>query len=187
KSYTVEELQDNANLMRGYDLAVLCAAGSGHAGGTLSIMDITAALYLRIAEHDPTDPSWADRDRIVWSTGHKAPSLYLGLAFAGFHPVDDVVTLRKLWSPYQGHPHCLKLPGVEVSTGSLGQGLSIAVGIALAGKLDGKNYKTYCIMGDGEQQEGSVWEAAMEAGHYKLDNLIGIIDKNRLQIDGCVS
>src|SRR5438067_10255414 len=187
KSYTVEELQDNANLMRGYDLAVLCAAGSGHAGGTLSIMDITAALYLRIAEHDPTDPSWPGRDRIVWSTGHKAPSLYLGLAFAGFCPIEDVALLRKLSSPYQGHPHWLKLPGVEVSTGSLGQGLSIAVGIALAGKLNDNNYKTYCIMGDGEQQEGSIWEAAMEASHYKLDNLIGIVDKNRLQIDGWVS
>src|SRR5581483_7420186 len=187
REYSIEELRNAANLMRGYNLIALCAAGSGHAGGTLSIMDITAALYLKVANHDPRNPSWADRDRIVWSTGHKAPSLYLGLAFAGFHPVDDVVTLRKLWSPYQGHPHWLKLPGVEVSTGSLGQGLSIAVGIALAGRLDGKNYKTYCIMGDGEQQEGSVWEAVMEAGHYKLDNLIGIIDKNRLQIDGWVS
>jgi transketolase len=187
REYSVADLQDAANLMRGYDLVALCAAGSGHAGGTLSIMDIAAALYLRIADHDPWNPSWPDRDRIIWSTGHKAPSLYLGLAFAGFCPIDDVVTLRKLWSPYQGHPHWLKLPGVEVSTGSLGQGLSVAVGIALAGKLNGKSYKTFCIMGDGEQQEGQIWEAAMEAGHYKLDNLIGIVDKNRLQIDGLVS
>ena len=187
RKYTVEELEDAARLMRGYDLVALCAAGSGHAGGTLSIMDIAAALYLRVAEHDPWDPSWADRDRIIWSTGHKAPSLYLGLAFAGFCPIDDVVLLRKLWSPYQGHPHWLKLPGVEVSTGSLGQGLSVAVGIALAGKLNEKNYKTFCIMGDGEQQEGQIWEAAMEAAHYGLDNLIGIVDKNRLQIDGLVS
>jgi transketolase len=187
RSYTIEELQDNANLMRGYDLAVLCAAGSGHAGGTLSIMDITAALYLRIAEHDPTDPSWPGRDRIVWSTGHKAPSLYLGLAFAGFCPIEDVALLRKLSSPYQGHPHWLKLPGVEVSTGSLGQGLSLAVGIALAGKLNGETYKTFCIMGDGEQQEGQIWEAAMEAAHHKLNNLIGIVDCNRLQIDGKVA
>ena len=187
RGYSIEELKEAANLMRGYDLVALCAAGSGHAGGTLSIMDITAALYLRIADHDPWDPSWPDRDRIIWSTGHKAPSLYLGLAFAGFCPLDDVVLLRKLGSRYQGHPHWLKLPGVEVSTGSLGQGLSMAVGIALAGKLDGKNYKTFCIMGDGEQQEGQVWEAAMEAGHHKLDNLVGIIDCNRLQIDGWVS
>jgi transketolase len=187
RKYSIEELEDAANLMRGYDLVALCAAGSGHAGGTLSIMDIAAALYLRVADHDPWDPFWPDRDRIIWSTGHKAPSLYLGLAFAGFCPVDEVVLLRKLWSPYQGHPHWLKLPGVEVSTGSLGQGLSVAVGIALAGKLNGKNYRTFCLMGDGEQQEGQIWEAAMEAGHYKLQNLIGIVDKNRLQIDGLVS
>jgi transketolase len=187
RNYSIDELKEAANLMRGYDLVALCAAGSGHAGGTLSIMDITAALYLRVANHDPKNPLWEDRDRIVWSTGHKAPSLYLGLAFAGFCPVEDVALLRKLWSPYQGHPHWLKLPGVEVSTGSLGQGLSIAVGIALAGKLNGKNHKTFCIMGDGEQQEGQIWEAAMEAAHYKLDNLISIIDCNGLQIDGRVS
>ena len=187
RSYTIRELQDCANRMRGYDLAVLCAAGSGHAGGTLSIMDITAALYLHVAEHDPLDPSWPARDRIVWSTGHKAPSLYLGLAFAGFCPIEDVALLRKLSSPYQGHPHWLKLPGVEVSTGSLGQGLSLAIGIALAGRLNGQNFKTFCIMGDGEQQEGQVWEAAMEAAHYKLNNLLGIVDCNRLQIDGKVS
>src|SRR6202158_4834560 len=183
RSYSIDELKQQATLMRGYDFAALCAATSGHAGGTLSIMDIAAALYLRVANHDPKNPDWPDRDRIVWSTGHNAPSLYLGLAFAGFCPLDDVALLRKLWTPYQGHPHWLKLPGVEVSTGSLGQGLSIAVGIALAGKLNGKNYKTFCIMGDGEQQEGQVWEALMEAAHHKLDNLIAIVDCNRLQID----
>jgi transketolase len=184
---SIEELTHAAKLMRGYDLVALCAAGSGHAGGTLSIMDIAAALYLRVADHDPANPFWQDRDRIVWSTGHKAPSLYLGLAFAGFCRLDDVVLLRKLGSPFQGHPHWLKLPGVEVSTGSLGQGLSIAVGMALAAKLNGQRYRTFCIMGDGEQQEGQIWEAAMEAGHYQLDNLIGIVDCNRLQIDGRVS
>ena len=186
RQYSIEELKDAANLMRGYDLVALHAAGSGHAGGTLSIMDITAALYLKVANHDPQNPNWAGRDRIIWSTGHKAPSLYLGLAFAGFCPVDDVVTLRKLSSPYQGHPHWLKLPGVEASTGSLGQGLSIAVGLALAARLNEQKHKIFCLMGDGEQQEGQVWEAAMEAGHYHLDNLIGIIDCNRLQIDGLV-
>jgi len=186
RRYSIEELKEAANLMRGYDLVALHAAGSGHAGGTLSIMDITAALYLEIANHDPQNPNWAGRDRIVWSTGHKAPSLYLGLAFAGFCPIDDVVTLRKLSSPFQGHPHWLKLPGVEASTGSLGQGLSIAVGLALAARLDGRKHKIFCIMGDGEQQEGQVWEAAMEAGHYHLDNVIAIIDCNRLQIDGLV-
>ena len=186
REYTIDQLREAANLMRGYDLVALCAAGSGHAGGTLSIMDITAALYLRIANHDPGNPSWPDRDRIIWSAGHKAPSLYLGLAFAGFCQVEDVVTLRKLGSPFQGHPHCLKLPGVEVSTGSLGQGLSVSVGMALAARLDGKQHKIFCLMGDGEQQEGQVWEAAMEAGHFHLDNLIAIIDCNRLQIDGWV-
>jgi len=186
RDYSIEELKDAANLMRGYDLVALCAAGSGHAGGTLSIMDITAALYLKIANHDPRHPDWKDRDRIIWSTGHKAPSLYLGLAFAEFCPIEGVVTLRKLGSPFQGHPHWLKLPGVEVSTGSLGQGLSIAVGMGLAGRLNHQDHKIFCIMGDGEQQEGQVWEAAMEAGHYRLDNVIAIIDCNRLQIDGWV-
>ena len=187
REYTLPELIEAARLMRGYDLVSLCAAGSGHAGGTLSIMDITAALYLNVADHDPENPSWQNRDRIIWSTGHKAPSLYLGLAFAGFCKLEDVMLLRKLSSPFQGHPHWLKLPGVEVSTGSLGQGLSIAVGIALAGRLNSRSFRTFCIMGDGEQQEGQVWEAAMEASHYKLDNLVGIIDNNRLQIDGPVS
>jgi len=187
RDYSVAELTEAANLMRGYDLVALCAAGSGHAGGTLSIMDITAALYLKIANHDPAEPSWDGRDRIVWSAGHKAPSLYLGLGFAGFFPKEDVVLLRKLGSAFQGHPHWLKLPGVEASTGSLGQGLSIAVGIALAGKISGKSYKTFCLMGDGEQQEGQIWEAAMEAGHYGLENLVGIVDRNHLQIDGNVS
>ena len=186
RDYSIDQLREAANLMRGYDMVALCAAGSGHAGGTLSIMDITAALYLQAARHDPANPSWPDRDRIVWSAGHKAPSLYLGLAFAGFCPLEDLVTLRKLGSPFQGHPHWLKLAGVEVSTGSLGQGLSISVGMALAARLNGKHHKIFCLMGDGEQQEGQVWEAAMEAAHYHLDNLIAVIDCNRLQIDGWV-
>jgi len=186
RDYSIEQLKDAANLMRGYDLVTLCAAGSGHAGGTLSIMDITAALYLHVAQHDPKNPSWPDRDRILWSAGHKAPALYLGLAFAGFCDVNDVVTLRKLHSRFQGHPHWLKLPGVEVSSGSLGQGLSIAVGMALAARINEKKHKIFCLMGDGEQQEGQVWEAAMEAGHFHLDNIIAVIDVNGLQIDGWV-
>ncbi len=186
KEYSIDELRDAAQLMRGYNLVALCAAGSGHAGGTLSIMDIAAALYLRAAEHDPKHPDWPDRDRILWSAGHKAPALYVSLGIAGFCPLDDIVTLRKLGSPFQGHPHWLKLPGVEISSGSLGQGLSIAVGMALAARIDGKNHKIFCLMGDGEQQEGQVWEAAMEAGHFHLDNIIAVIDCNRLQIDGWV-
>ena len=186
RKYSIEQLKDAANLMRGYDLVTLCAAGSGHAGGTLSIMDITAALYLHVAQLDPKNPNWADRDRILWSAGHKAPALYVGLGFAGFCDIDDVVTLRKLHSRFQGHPHWLKLPGVEVSSGSLGQGLSVAVGMALSARLDEKKHKIFCLMGDGEQQEGQVWEAAMEAGHFHLDNIIAVIDVNRLQIDGWV-
>ena len=186
RDFSIAELEQAARLMRGYDLVALCAAGSGHSGGTLSMMEIVAALYLKVANHDPNMPEWEDRDRIVWSGGHKAPALYLGLGFAGYYPLEDVVTLRKLYSPFQGHPHRLKLPGVEASTGSLGQGLSIAVGMALAGKLNEKKHTVFCIMGDGEQQEGSIWEAVMEASHYKLDNLVGIIDRNRLQIDGWV-
>ena len=186
RRYTIDELKEQANLMRGYNLVALCAAGSGHAGGTLSIMDITAALYLSVADHDPRNPNWPERDRIFWSAGHKAPALYCGLAFAGFCNREDLMTLRKLYSPFQGHPHWLKLPGVEASTGSLGQGLSVAVGTALANQLDGRRNKVFCIMGDGEQQEGNIWEAVMEAAHYKLDNVIAIIDVNRLQIDGPV-
>ena len=186
KNYSIEELRNAAQLMRGYNLVALCAAGSGHAGGTLSIMDLAAALYLHAAEHDPKNPEWPGRDRIIWSTGHKAPALYVSLGVAGFCPIDDVVTLRKLGSPFQGHPHWLKLPGVEVSSGSLGQGLSVAVGMALAARIDGKQHKIFCLMGDGEQQEGEVWEAAMEAGHFQLDNLIAVVDCNRLQIDGWV-
>ena len=186
REFSLEELEQAARLMRGYDLVALCAAGSGHSGGTLSMMEIAAALYLKVASHDPNNPDWPQRDRIIWSAGHKAPALYLGLAFAGYFPIEDVVTLRKLYSPFQGHPHRLKLPGIEVSSGSLGQGLSIAVGMAIAGKLDRDKHTVFCIMGDGEQQEGNIWEAAMEASHYKLDNLVGIIDRNRLQIDGWV-
>jgi transketolase len=186
RKYSIAELRDAANLMRAYNLVALCAAGSGHAGGTLSIMDLTAALYLDVAEHDPKNPNWPDRDRILWSAGHKAPALYVGLGMAGFYPLEDVVTLRKLGSPFQGHPHWLKLAGVELSSGSLGQGLSIAVGMALAARIDGKAHKIFCLMGDGEQQEGQVWEAAMEAGHFQLDNIVAIVDCNRLQIDGWV-
>lgn len=186
KDYSIEELKQWANLMRGYNLVSLCAAGSGHGGGTMSMMDFTAALYLKVANLDPKNPFWDGRDRIVWSTGHKAPNVYLGLGAAGYFDIEDVVRLRKLYSPYQGHPHWLKLEGVEASTGSLGQGLSIGVGIAMAAKLDKKDYRVYVFNGDGELQEGQIWEAVMEAGAWKLDNLCAIVDKNRLQIDGWV-
>lgn len=184
KRLSTEELEAAAGKMRAYNLISLHAAGSGHSGGTLSIMDIAAALYLNVARHDPKNPEWKDRDRIVFSAGHKAPAIYVSLGMAGYYDIKDIMTLRRLGSPFQGHPHWLKLKGLEASTGSLGQGLSIAVGIALAAKLDNKDHHTYCIMGDGEQQEGQIWEAVLEAAHHKLNNLIGIIDRNRLQIDG---
>jgi transketolase len=184
---TLEELKQAAAEMRAVDIIDIFAAESGHPGGTLSIMDIAAALYLRVLNHDPKDPDWPQRDRVFWSAGHKAPALYIALGRAGYFPLDDTVLLRQLGAKFEGHPNCQKLPGVEVSSGSLGQGLGVAVGNALAGRLGGNPYRVYCIMGDGEQQEGSVWESAMSAGHYKLDNLCAIIDKNDLQIDGRVS
>jgi transketolase len=186
KRYTVGQIKESANLMRGYSLIALAAAGSGHSGGTLSIMDIAAVLYLHEAKHDPADPHWPNRDRVFWSAGHKAPAIYVALGMSGYYDIEEVMLLRKLYSPFQGHPHWLKLEGLETSSGSLGQGLSISIGDALNARLDKKDYRVYCIMGDGEQQEGQVWEAAMEACHYGLDNLCAIIDYNRLQIDGCI-
>ncbi|MGA3167457.1 MAG: transketolase [Terriglobia bacterium] len=183
---SLDELKLAAAEMRAVNLIDIFAAGSGHPGGTLSIMDVAAALYLRVLNHDPKDPAWPARDRVFWSTGHKAPALYVALGKAGYFPLDDTVLLRQFGTGFEGHPNWLKLPGVEVSSGSLGQGLGVAVGNALAGRLAGRPYRVYCIMGDGEQQEGSIWESAMAAGHYKLDNLCGIIDKNDLQIDGWV-
>ncbi len=182
----VDALRLAAAEMRAINLTAIFAAGSGHPGGTLSIMDIAAALYLRVLNHDPTQPDWPDRDRAFWSAGHKAPALYVALGRAGYFPLDDVVLLRQLGSPFEGHPNSQKLPGVEVCSGSLGQGLSVAVGNALAARLRGASHRIYCIMGDGEQQEGNIWEAAMAAGHYKLGNLCAIVDKNELQIDGWV-
>ena len=180
------ELEAAARRMRALDIVGIHAAGSGHPGGTLSVMDVAAALYLNEARLDPKNPGWPERDRIIFSTGHKAPTLYAALAALGLYSDEQVVTLRKLGSPFQGHPHAPKLPGVEISSGSLGQGLGIAVGSALAARLDGRASRVYCLMGDGEQQEGSVWEAAMSAGHYRLDNLCAIVDCNGLQIDGRV-
>jgi len=183
---SVDQLKAAAAEMRAMDVVSIYAAGSGHPGGTLSVMDIAAALYLNVLNHDPANPSWEHRDRVFWSAGHKAPALYVALGRAGYFPLDDVVLLRQLGANFEGHPNWLKVPGVEVSSGSLGQGLGAGVGNALAGKLRGESYRVYVIMGDGEQQEGSIWEAAMSAGHYKLENLCAIVDVNRLQIDGWV-
>ena len=181
---SVPELIEAAREMRAINVTAIFAAGSGHPGGTLSIMDIAAALYLRVLNHNPKRPDWLERDRVFWSAGHKAPALYVALGRAGYFPLDDVVLLRQLGCRFEGHPNRLKVPGVEVSSGSLGQGLGVAVGNALAARMRGQEHRVYCIMGDGEQQEGSIWEAAMSAGHYRLDNLCAIVDVNRLQIDG---
>jgi transketolase len=184
---SVEELRTRAARMRALDLLSIHAAGSGHPGGTLSVMDIAAVLFLDEARYDPDDPTWEGRDRIFFSAGHKAPALYAALAQAGFCREEEAVTLRKLGSPFQGHPHAPVLPGLEVSSGSLGQGLGIAVGCALGGRMNGGNWRVYCVMGDGEHQEGSVWEAVMAAAHHGLDSVCAIVDKNGLQIDGPVS
>jgi transketolase len=184
QDYSIEELKERANYMRGLDLVSLCSGASGHSGGTLGIMDVCAGLYLKVARHNPKDPFWEDRDRIIWSAGHKAPALYVSLAVSGYFPEKELMKLRMLYAPFQGHPHRLDLPGVEISSGSLGQGFSVSVGVALAAKLNKKDYRIFAITSDGEHQEGSMWEAAMAAANYKLDNLIVILDKNRLQIDG---
>jgi len=182
---TISELEAAARRMRAYNVLAIHCAGSGHNGGSLSIMDIAAALYLDVMNHNPNSPGWEQRDRCVWSAGHKAPALYVALAEAGYFDVEDVVRgLRRLGSPFEGHPNWLKLAGVEVSSGSLGQGLGYCIGQALDAREKGLDYTTYCIMGDGEHDEGSVWEAVMAAGHYRLDNLVAIVDLNGLQIDG---
>ncbi|HOV80541.1 MAG TPA: transketolase [Bacillota bacterium] len=182
----IAELKKKANQIRKHIIRMTCAAGSGHPGGSLSAADIVTALYFHEMRLDPSRPKWPDRDRFVLSKGHAAPLLYSALAERGFFPPEELLTLRKLGSRLQGHPDMRKLPGVEISTGSLGQGLSAANGMALAAKLDAKDYRVYVLMGDGEIQEGQVWEAAMAAAHYKLDNVTAFLDYNGLQIDGPV-
>ena len=163
-----------------------CAAASGHPGGSLSAADIITVLYFHVLRHNPKNPAWAERDRFVMSKGHAAPVLYAALAEAGYFPLDYLLTLRRAGSALQGHVDMLSVPGIEMSTGSLGQGLSTANGMALALRLDQKQSRVYCLLGDGECQEGQVWEAAMTAAHYKLDNVTAIIDHNKYQIDGKV-
>ncbi|MFN3966262.1 MAG: transketolase [Endomicrobiia bacterium] len=182
---SAKELEKISNELRIDIIKMLCEAGSGHPGGSLSVIDILVVLYFNHLIHDPKNPNWDGRDRVILSKGHVCPALYAVLSKCGYFPHEELFTLRKLGSRLQGHPAKDKgLPGIEVSTGSLGQGLSVGVGMALGFKLDKKPNRVYVIMGDGEQQEGSIWEAVMSAGHYKLDNLIGIVDHNNLQIDG---
>ena len=163
------------------------AAKCGHPGGSLSAAELITYLYHKEMNVDPSNPKWEDRDRFVLSMGHCAPGLYAALAHRGFFPVEDLVQLRKVGSYLQGHPNMNTVPGVDMSTGSLGQGISTACGMALSGKLRNKDYRVYTLLGDGETQEGQVWEACMFASHYKLDNLVVIIDNNGLQIDGDVT
>lgn len=160
------------------------AAGSGHPGGSLSAIDILTVLYYHTMRIDPKNPGWPDRDRFVLSKGHSCPALYAVLADLGFFPKEELMRLRKLGSILQGHPDMTMTPGIEMSTGSLGQGLSTACGMAIAARLDRKDYRVYCMLGDGEAQEGNIWEGAMLAAHLKLDNLTGILDRNMMQIDG---
>lgn len=183
-SRDVAFLKKQAKIVRIEILKMLTEAGSGHTGGSLSAADIVTALYFYKMRHNPKDTKWRERDRFILSKGHAAPLLYAALALSGYFDKALLKTLRKIGSPLQGHPCSKMLPGVEVSTGSLGQGLSIANGIAIGLKMDGLNSRVYCLLGDGETQEGQVWEAAMSASHYKLDNMCAIIDNNGLQIDG---
>lgn len=181
----VPSLQRISKEIRKSVIASLAEAGSGHLGGSLGLADVFTCLYFNLIRHDPSRPRWEDRDRVILSIGHVAPVLYATLAHAGYFPVGELMSLRKLDSRLQGHPGVDHgLPGLELSAGSLGQGLSVSVGRALAGSMSQANWKVYCILGDGELQEGSVWEAAMSASHYKLNNLIATVDRNGLQIDG---
>lgn len=184
QSRSIDFLNQQAKRVRVEILKMLTEAGSGHTGGSLSAVDIVTALYFYKMKHNPDNPAWAERDRFILSKGHAAPLLYTILALTGYYSKTLLAGLRKTGCPLQGHPSSKLLQGVEVSTGSLGQGLSIANGIALGLRLDKSPARVYCLLGDGETQEGQVWEAAMSAGHYMLDNLCAIVDANGLQIDG---
>jgi len=185
KYQSITELEKIAYSIRKNILISLTEAGSGHTGGSLGLTDIFTVLYFNIMNHDPKNPKWEDRDRLILSIGHVTPVHYATLAESGYFPVEELKTLRKLGTRLQGHPGREHgLPGLELSAGSLGQGLSVAVGMTLADKIDQKNRTTFCICGDGELQEGSIWEAAMSASHHKLNKLITIVDRNRVQIDG---
>lgn len=181
---TVQQLEQVARELRVDILKMLHRSQSGHTGGSLSAIDIMTCLFFHRMKHDAARPDWSERDRFVLSKGHAAPALYACLARAGYFPKEDLGTLRQLGSHLQGHPDMRKTPGVEVCTGSLGQGLSQAVGLALANRIAGRKSRVYALLGDGELQEGQIWEAVMSAGHYKLDNLCIVVDCNGLQIDG---
>jgi len=184
KALPVDELEKIARKIRRHIIIMTGNAGSGHPGGSLSAADIVTALYFNIMRHDPENPAWPDRDRFILSKGHAAPLLYAALAESGYFPLETLPTLRKLGSSLQGHADSNVTPGVEMTAGSLGQGLSFSVGVALAGRLNSQDYRVYVMLGDGECDEGQVWEAAMAAAHFRVDNLTAIVDNNGLQIDG---
>ncbi|HUY62494.1 MAG TPA: transketolase [Candidatus Paceibacterota bacterium] len=181
---TIAALEKHAESIRETVIRMLVAAGSGHTAGPLGLADIFAAFYFHILEHDPKSPDWDGRDRFILSNGHTVPVRYAAMAHAGYFPVEECLTLRKFGSRLQGHPERLRLPGLETTSGPLGEGLSQAAAMAYALRMDGKKNRVYVVMGDGEQDEGSVWEAAMWTGKHKLSNLTAVIDRNNIQIDG---
>jgi len=183
-SASLKEMEALAKRMRRHIVTIIGKAGSGHPGGSLSAVEIVSTLYFRVLRHKPQDPQWTDRDRFILSKGHAAPLLYTVLAECGYFPVAELATLRQLDSRLQGHTDRNLTPGVEMSAGALGQGLSFAIGVALAGRLNAQSYRVYVLLGDGECNEGQIWEAAMAAAHFKVDNLTAIVDRNRLQLDG---
>ena len=180
----IAELKRTAARLRANIVRMIALAGSGHNGGSLSAIDVITYLYFHELRIDPARPRWPDRDRFVLSKGHCCPALYAALSARGFFAEELLWTLRDIGSVLQGHPDMTKTPGLDMTTGSLGQGISAAVGMALAGKLDGRDYRVYCMVGDGELQEGQVWEAAMAAAHHGLDNLLVVVDNNQMETDG---
>lgn len=184
---TIADLETIARRLRRHAIRMIAEAASGHPGGSLSSAEIVTALYFGgLLNHDPEHPEWPERDRFILSKGHGVPILYAALAERGYFPIEELLTLRQVDSRMQGHPVLGVTPGIEASTGSLGQGLSIGIGHAIAGRLDGKQFRTYVLLGDGECQEGQVWEAAMAGANYELDTLTAIVDSNRYQLDGAV-
>lgn len=180
----IHKLEEKANEIRIDIIKMLVEAGSGHSAGPLGMADIFTALYFNILNHDPKNPNWEQRDRLILSNGHICPVRYATMAHAGYFPISELKTLRKLGSRLQGHPHRTSLPGLETTSGPLGSGLSQSCGLALAGKMDKASWRVYALMSDGEQEEGNTWEAAMLAGKYKIDNLTAVMDRNNIQIDG---
>jgi len=183
-SASIDEMKAVAKRLRRHIITMIGKAGSGHPGGSLSAVEIVTVLYFKFLRHMPSNPQWSDRDRFILSKGHAAPLLYAVLAECGYFPLSELSTLRQLGSRLQGHADRTVTPGVEMTAGSLGQGLSFALGVALAGRLNSQDYRVYVLLGDGECDEGQVWEGAMAAAHFKVDNLVAIVDNNGLQIDG---